>query len=87
VTKLHSALVPAGQLMHYRGAGMLDLRRSRPISRLRNDRPRGREDTMGYEGSVWLVLALLALTVGLAAALYMATREAAQAAIRGRRTR
>jgi hypothetical protein len=42
---------------------------------------------MGYEGSVWLVLALLALTVGLAAALYMATREAAQAAIRGRRTR
>jgi hypothetical protein len=32
---------------------------------------------MGFEGSVWLVAALLALTAGLAAALYLATRAGA----------
>jgi hypothetical protein len=42
---------------------------------------------VGYEGSLWLVLALLALALGLASALYMATRENAQAAVRGRRIR
>jgi hypothetical protein len=42
---------------------------------------------MGHEGSVWLVLVLLALTLGLASALYLATRDAAQAPVRSRRTR
>jgi len=32
--------------------------------------------TMGHDGEVWLVLALLALTLGLAAALVSATRVA-----------
>jgi hypothetical protein len=42
---------------------------------------------MGYIGDVWLVAILLALTLGLASALYLATRGTAAAPVRTRRTR
>ncbi|HEV8569240.1 MAG TPA: hypothetical protein VGQ92_19525 [Actinoplanes sp.] len=42
---------------------------------------------MGLDGSTWLVAALLALTLGLAAALYVATRAAGPSPVRGRRPR
>jgi hypothetical protein len=40
---------------------------------------------IGYEGSAWLVAVLLALAVGLAAALYTATRSGNHTPARGRR--
>jgi hypothetical protein len=89
VTKLPAGLVREGQLMHYshgRDASFRAIPADEPVAE-RTTTGDGR-DTMGYEGSgVWLVLALLGLTLGLAAALYMATREAAQAPVRSRRTR
>jgi hypothetical protein len=42
---------------------------------------------MGYIGDIWLVAILLALTLGLASALYMATRDTGAAPVRARRTR
>jgi hypothetical protein len=42
---------------------------------------------MGYIGDVWLVAILLALTLGLASALYMATRGTTPPPVRARRTR
>jgi hypothetical protein len=42
---------------------------------------------MGLDGSTWLVAALLALTLGLAAALYVATRAGAPSPVRNRRPR
>ena len=42
---------------------------------------------IGSEGSIWLVAVLLALAVGLAAALYMATRAGHPTAARSRRPR
>jgi hypothetical protein len=42
---------------------------------------------MGYLGDVWLVAILLALTLGLASALYMATRGTDAQPVRARRTR
>ena len=42
---------------------------------------------IGYEGSIWLVAVLLALTIGLAVALYKATRAAGPAPARPRRPR
>jgi hypothetical protein len=42
---------------------------------------------IGYEGSFWLVVVLLTLTLGLAGALYKATRSGHGTPVRGRRPR
>jgi hypothetical protein len=88
VTKLPGTLVPEGQLMHYshrRDASFAVIPADQPV--VETTTTGDGRNTMGHEGSVWLVMALLALTLGLASALYLATRDAAQTPVRSRNTR